>query len=247
MSPRLAAAHVVVGLLAFKGPALSPRQAAAHVVVGLLALKLGGFGKWVSSHMLTCESTHESPRNGSPLTCRRHPSPFAWLCLSLTIHTLSLTNHTLSLTIHTLSLTNHTLSLTIHTLSLTIHTLSLTNHTLSLTIHTLSLTIHTLPLTIHMLSLAPLPRTPVFQDASDVQKRGAFASFSLPAKGSKYATGNSRGLIKDLFHRYGCHHCGTRRGDCLLLCAISTAHSCCTDGPDGLCHTSLVDSSFTHN
>ncbi|CAI7897856.1 unnamed protein product [Closterium sp. NIES-54] len=41
---------------------------------------------------------------------------------------------------------------------------------------------------------------------------------SLPlhaAKGSKYATGNSRGLIKDLFHRFGCHHCGTRRGDCI--------------------------------
>ncbi|CAI5496485.1 unnamed protein product [Closterium sp. Naga37s-1] len=50
---------------------------------------------------------------------------------------------------------------------------------------------------------------------SDVQKRGAFVSFSLPAKGSKYATGNSRGLIKDLFHRYGCHHCGTRRGECI--------------------------------
>ncbi|GJP43886.1 hypothetical protein CLOM_g3286 [Closterium sp. NIES-68] len=48
---------------------------------------------------------------------------------------------------------------------------------------------------------------------SDVQKRGAFASFSLPANGRRYASGNTRGLIKDLFHRFGCHHCGTRRGE----------------------------------
>ena len=47
---------------------------------------------------------------------------------------------------------------------------------------------------------------------SNVTRPGAHARSSIPARGIKYANDVESGLIKDLFKRYGCHHCGNKRG-----------------------------------
>lgn len=50
---------------------------------------------------------------------------------------------------------------------------------------------------------------------SDVIRPGAHAHSSIPSRGIRYANDVESGLIKDLFKRYGCHHCGRRRGSCI--------------------------------
>lgn len=47
---------------------------------------------------------------------------------------------------------------------------------------------------------------------SNVIRPGAHAHSSIPARGVRYANDVESGLIKDLFKRYGCHHCGRRQG-----------------------------------
>jgi len=47
---------------------------------------------------------------------------------------------------------------------------------------------------------------------SDLVRPGACAVESLPAPGSAYAQGTSKGELVRLFRRDGCHHCGSRRG-----------------------------------
>lgn len=50
---------------------------------------------------------------------------------------------------------------------------------------------------------------------SSVIKPGAHAHSSIPARGVRYANDVESGLIKDLFKRYGCHHCGRRQGSAI--------------------------------
>ena len=50
---------------------------------------------------------------------------------------------------------------------------------------------------------------------SNVIRPGAHAHSSIPARGVRYANDVESGLIKDLFKRYGCHHCGQRRGSAI--------------------------------
>lgn len=47
---------------------------------------------------------------------------------------------------------------------------------------------------------------------SDLVRPGACAVESLPAPGSAYAQGTSKGELIRLFRRDGCHHCGSKRG-----------------------------------
>lgn len=47
---------------------------------------------------------------------------------------------------------------------------------------------------------------------SNVTRPGAHARSSIPARGIKYANDVEAGLVKDLFKRYGCHHCGNKKG-----------------------------------
>lgn len=49
--------------------------------------------------------------------------------------------------------------------------------------------------------------------SSDVRYPGAFAKESIRANGYKYANHNARRDLGTLFKRYGCHHCGTKKGD----------------------------------
>ena len=48
---------------------------------------------------------------------------------------------------------------------------------------------------------------------SDVRYPGAFAKESIRANGVKYADQNARRELETLFKRYGCHHCGTKKGE----------------------------------
>lgn len=50
---------------------------------------------------------------------------------------------------------------------------------------------------------------------SDVIRPGAHAHSSIPSRGIRYANDVESGLIKDLFKRFGCHHCGRRRGSAI--------------------------------
>jgi hypothetical protein len=50
---------------------------------------------------------------------------------------------------------------------------------------------------------------------SNLIRPGAHAHSSIPARGVRYANDVESGLIKDLFKRYGCHHCGRRRGSAI--------------------------------
>ena len=52
---------------------------------------------------------------------------------------------------------------------------------------------------------------------SNVTRPGAHARSSIPARGVKYANDVEAGLIKDLFKRYGCHHCGNKRAPQLWI------------------------------
>jgi len=47
---------------------------------------------------------------------------------------------------------------------------------------------------------------------SDVRYPGAFAKESIPANGKAYANEVQRKSILSLYRRYGCHHCGSKRG-----------------------------------
>jgi hypothetical protein len=47
---------------------------------------------------------------------------------------------------------------------------------------------------------------------SNVIHPGALARGSIPARGPKYANDVEQGLIQDLYKKYGCHHCGRKRG-----------------------------------
>ncbi|KAK3258413.1 hypothetical protein CYMTET_32538 [Cymbomonas tetramitiformis] len=48
---------------------------------------------------------------------------------------------------------------------------------------------------------------------SDLRFAGALARESIRAPGSSYANEVQRAELRMLFKRFGCHHCGTRRGD----------------------------------
>lgn len=50
---------------------------------------------------------------------------------------------------------------------------------------------------------------------SNVIRPGAHAHSSIPSRGIRYANDVESGLIKDLFKRYGCHHCGRRQGSAI--------------------------------
>lgn len=50
---------------------------------------------------------------------------------------------------------------------------------------------------------------------SNVIRPGAHAHSSIPSRGIRYANDVESGLIKDLFRRYGCHHCGRRHGSAI--------------------------------
>mmetsp|Transcript_31584 Transcript_31584/g.53065 ORF Transcript_31584/g.53065 Transcript_31584/m.53065 type:complete len:283 (-) Transcript_31584:394-1242(-) len=47
---------------------------------------------------------------------------------------------------------------------------------------------------------------------SDLGRVGAHARASLPANGASYADQTQRAKLQQLFKKFGCHHCGTRRG-----------------------------------
>lgn len=48
---------------------------------------------------------------------------------------------------------------------------------------------------------------------SNLIRPGALARSSIPSRGRNYANEVEAGLIKDLYKRYGCHHCGSTHGE----------------------------------
>ena len=47
---------------------------------------------------------------------------------------------------------------------------------------------------------------------SDIRFPGANAHLSVPARGQQYITESVREELQRIFRRFGCHHCGSRRG-----------------------------------
>ncbi|XP_024518152.1 uncharacterized protein LOC112341759 [Selaginella moellendorffii] len=47
---------------------------------------------------------------------------------------------------------------------------------------------------------------------SSLSHPGALSRYSVPARGSRYAGDVEAQLVRDLFSKYGCHHCGSYKG-----------------------------------